>query len=488
MEKNKSLVEEAIINMKNLEEVIAENAKGILASTMKEEISELVKESLNETKTKSDVEEQDDEEIMGMMDDESEVEDEEMDVEEPEEDEEEGEMEMSMDIEEPEEDEMEDETIDLTDFPMDEVIKVFKAAKPEDEIIVKKEGGYVHLKDDGDEYLISMNESEEDELISDEYSEEEMDEMSMEEEETDEMVYEMEDEDEMSMEEDEIMYEIEMEDEDEYDDLMDLDIEDEDIYDEDDMYDEGYEPMVESKMTIKPKGVGMGHASKAKYPKSLKHGTTESKKKVTKKVETKEGNMSVKPVGKGIGKGPKFTYKEGEKMEATKGMKDVKKSETKEAARTLGNGRRFGKPGLPKPKAAPKHLNLESEVRSLREKNEEYRKALNIFRDKLNEVAVFNANLAYATRLFTEHSTTKQEKINILRRFDSIDSLKESKALYKTLKEELNSNDQGKLVKESIETVIDRNPASGSAVNLIENKTYENPQFLRMKDLMSKLK
>ena len=30
--------------------------------------------------------------------------------------------------------------------------------------------------------------------------------------------------------------------------------------------------------------------------------------------------------------------------------------------------------------------------------------------------------------------------------------------------------------------------STGSAINLIESKTYENPQFLRMKDLMSKLK
>jgi hypothetical protein len=29
---------------------------------------------------------------------------------------------------------------------------------------------------------------------------------------------------------------------------------------------------------------------------------------------------------------------------------------------------------------------------------------------------------------------------------------------------------------------------SGSAINLIESKTYENPQFMRMKDLMSKIK
>ena len=44
----KSLVEEALLQMKNLENVVSENAKGILASTMKEEIEELVKESLFE--------------------------------------------------------------------------------------------------------------------------------------------------------------------------------------------------------------------------------------------------------------------------------------------------------------------------------------------------------------------------------------------------------------------------------------------------------
>ena len=40
-----------------------------------------------------------------------------------------------------------------------------------------------------------------------------------------------------------------------------------------------------------------------------------------------------------------------------------------------------------------------------------------------------------STRLFTEHSTTKQEKINILRRFDNVETIKESKDLYKTIKE-----------------------------------------------------
>jgi hypothetical protein len=87
--------------------------------------------------------------------------------------------------------------------------------------------------------------------------------------------------------------------------------------------------------------------------------------------------------------------------------------------------------------------------------------------------------------LFTEHTTTKQEKINILRRFDDVESLKESKSLYSSIKNELNTTTQN-VVTESMEK-IGKSPASGSSQNLIESKTYENPQFLRMKDIMQKI-
>ena len=112
-----------------------------------------------------------------------------------------------------------------------------------------------------------------------------------------------------------------------------------------------------------------------------------------------------------------------------------------------------------------------------------------MFRNKLNEVAIFNSNLAYATRLFTEHSTTKQEKINILRRFDNVETLKESKTLYRSIKNELGSEKpMENTINESIQRTVQKTPSNGSAVNLIESKTYENPQFLRMKDLMTKIK
>jgi hypothetical protein len=250
----------------------------------------------------------------------------------------------------------------------------------------------------------------------------------------------MEDDDDDSMDE-EIVYEIEL--------------------GEDDDEDEDDSTVMESSMIVKPKGMGMGKA----------------------KSETPSGKVNMKGFKddmtqhKESFKGPKkFEFKEGEESDV----------ETKEAARTLGNGsRNFPKrKGLPKMKVITNDA-LQEEVEKLRAKNEEYRKALNIFREKLNEVAVFNSNLAYATRLFTEHTTTKQEKINIMRRFDNVETIKESKNLYQTIKDELGSVEKP-MVKESIVENIDRTPSKGST-NLVESKTYENPQFLRMKDLMSKM-
>jgi hypothetical protein len=486
MAKEKSLVEEAIIQMKNLEEAVAENAKGILASTMKEEIRSLVKESLNEQEDEDEIE------VDAEFDD-TDVSDDDVDN-------------LDVDMGDELDLDADDETIDLTDASTEDVLKVFRAMGPEDGVIVKKEEGMIHLSDENNdvEYVIQLSESEQDdeEFYLDKKLEEE------EEEEDDEdktkTIYEVEldetDEDEDSYEShlsgkfnSEIKERFNRRDFDDYeeeenDEIFDPEMierfnmeidpddedEDEDPFGDDDDDDEF---VVESKSKFKSKGIGMGNSSKFKYDKKPNQGEGF-------KTKMKQGTRGV-----GMGK-PKFEYKEGENMEKGKNT-PVKKIETKESARTLGNGSRNSpnRKSLPKLRVRTHESVNNSELQILREKNEEYRNALNVFRDKLNEVAVFNSNLAYATRLFTEHSTTKQEKINILKRFDTVETLKESKNLYKVVKDELsNVGKESHFVNETFERTVQKTPTSGSAVNLIESKTYENPQFLRMKDLMSKIK
>ena len=393
-----------------------------------------------------------------------------------------------MDMDTDMEDMGDDEVIDLSDedsISDEELLKVFMAMGEKDGIIVKKDDDQIHLTDENkdSEYLIQMGESEEEEY-------EMYDEMGESEEEEYEMYDEMGESDDSEIDgiiekvfnetesvdipDEQVVYEIEMDsDESEMEDPygeseIDFDVE----LDEEEMDFDVHESM-------KPKigkGAKIGKPSKFSY-KTSKGGFKESMKTGTK--------------GVGMGKVKSTIFNKPVKKETKEGVM-MGKEETKEASRTLGNGSMFRKGGLPKPRAHSKsNISIEeqrniNQVQILREKNEEYRKALNVFRDKLNEVAIFNSNLAYATRLFTEHSTSKQEKINILRRFDGVETIKESKNLYKTIKEELSTKTKGSIT-ESIETRIEKTPTSGSASTLIESKTYENPQFLRMKDLMSKI-
>jgi hypothetical protein len=547
MQENKDVVQEALIRMKQVEDVIAENAKGILASTMKEEINQLVKESLSE---------QDDDEVELDVDMDDDTEEVDMDMDTDNEDE----VEMDMDLDMTDMDS--ESPIDLTNASDEEILKVFKAMGEEDGIIVKKDGEDIHLTDNNsdNEYLVKLGESMEEEMDEQEEEmdeqEEEMDESShyggnkgdisksrkdyMEEDEDVDAVIEKlfssDDSEDMDVdvEDEEIMYEIEFDeqDDDDMDDSadMDLDEQEEEMDEQEEEMDEQEEEMDEQNWEESldeayshKKAPGItGNGPKFSYNKSAKGGFKEDKKVGPKsvgtgkakfeykkganmegkskvvKAETKEGKFGGNKGDDSRSKRDyeqKFGGNKGDKSKTHSG-KDYEKTETKEAARTYGMGSKEGR-GLRKGitnnrnyvygKNGVKVESLESEVSMLREKNEEYRKALNVFREKLNEVAIFNSNLAYATRLFTEHSTTKKEKINILRRFDGVETLKESKNLYKSIKDELGQVDT-KSINESVGNKINNTVSTGSSTTLIESKTYENPQFLRMKDLMTKIK
>jgi hypothetical protein len=417
--------------------------------------------------------------------------------------------------------------IDLTNASDEEILKVFKAMGENDGIIVKKDGDDVHLTDsDADvEYLVKLGESEEDMMEEDDMMEEEDDDMMEEDDETTNDVIDaifsgdMSGIDEEEEDMDEVVYEIEMDEEDMDEEDMDevvyeIEMDEEDMDDED-MDDEDMEDMTNE--TYKPKGVGIGKGPKFSYKDKAAGGFKEDKKQGPRtmgtgkaKFEYKKGaNMEGKSkVVKSETKEGDYGMNRGDKSKTMKGKEDYttkkgdtlkrkafEKEETKEAARTYGMGSKEGR-GLRKGitpnrnftygKNGVKTESTQEEVSMLRQKNDEYRKALNVFREKLNEVAIFNSNLAYATRLFTEHSTTKKEKINILRRFDDVETLKESKNLYKSIKDELAKVDT-KSINESVGAKLNKSVSTGSSTTLIETKTYENPQLLRMKDLISKL-
>ena len=144
----KSILEQALLQVQTLEEAVKQNAKGILASTMKQELNDLLKESLEEEdETKMPMGEQPEDEVDpeeeedDMSDDDATADDSENDTDldnEPNkdiegldsEDDEEGDEDLALP---PAEEGSEDEDVmDMTGASDDEVLKVFKAMKPED--------------------------------------------------------------------------------------------------------------------------------------------------------------------------------------------------------------------------------------------------------------------------------------------------------------------------------------------------------------------
>ncbi len=427
------LIEKALLEAEQLEETMKANAKEILSSTMKEEIQDLVKESLSE---EYDYIEEQDEDEEGI---ESEIEAEDFEdfegLEDFEDFEDEGlELGMEFDVEDETEEFDSDELppLDLTDASDEEVIKVFKAMGDEDGIIIKQSGDEIHLSDGEDEYLIKLQENmkRKEEMSEMEDMEETMYEIEMDEEDMEEEMTEMEDMEDM--EDEEVMYEIEMEE------------------------GQGYDDREDERL-----GMRRGKLS-SKDLKSMKARRDDAK------------------------------FEDREMGEAARQNNLGQRMRTGNRTNTYNKeSRKYSGINLPESEMSRNYKLLKEEVESLKTKNGEYKKALVTFKEKLNEVGIFNSNLAYATRLFTEHSTTKQEKVNILRRFDNVKSLKESKELYKVIKEELSQNvsstNSKKNISEAVERKITNSPTSGSKTKLMETKVYENPQFTRIKDLMSKI-
>jgi hypothetical protein len=403
MADKKSILEEALLDIKNIQSALNANTKEILRSVAREEIDGVVKESLKEGIYDEEEVETD---IEGDTD--SSEEDSLVDIEGSEEVEPEMEPEMGMDA-----DALGGEEMDMTSASDDDVIAIYKKLSGEDEIEIV-----------GDEIRLTVSEPGEYVIKTSDLGAPAMD-------------GEMEPEMDLEMGDDEegVDYEIEMGDDEEGEepsDLMPVDDEEgeegeeageEEIEQIDEVEDE--EETIEEKISI---GTGMS-------------------------------------VGTHRGQGPKS-------IGAPENPKSESVNESKAAKKLVSE-------------TTKKYNMLLTEASKLRAENQEFRTALKEFRNKLVETVVFNSNLTYVTKLFTEHATTKAEKQNIIRRFDEeVSSLKESKKLYKTIVNELETR---KPINESIENKIIKEATSSSSKQLNESTAYVDPSTKRILDLINRV-
>ena len=455
-EKKKSIIEEALLDAKTLEDALKANTKEMLSAHMSKEIESIVESSLREqdeetielddielegsaddeegVELKLDNEDDDSEEseelgmdVMDLPDDGEEVSDIELDLD----------TDLDLDLDGGEELELDlepmgmelgmDDVLDMTMSSDDEVVTVFKKLGPDDEVEVVKDADGIHLTDNetGAEYYIKES-------------------------------LDMMDEDDMcegcgSMDEDddeEVMYEIEMDEE----------------------LGEGHQSFSDRRSERR----GM-RKHDGENPDGLATHLRHSKQGYNDRMDDSLG------MDEDYGMDEEEVMDEDHTLARTKGRQRKGGHRNRQTSETR-NSRKPVITRKPKTNTVAESKMLK-EYNELKGKNTEYKKALNIFKDKLNEVALFNTNLAYVNRLFTENSTTKKEKMLILKRFDNADTIKESKSIYKTIKTELDAKTP---ISESVEIKVNRTVKSSKS-DLNESTAYVDPQISAIKDLMKRI-
>jgi hypothetical protein len=116
---------------------------------------------------------------------------------------------------------------------------------------------------------------------------------------------------------------------------------------------------------------------------------------------------------------------------------------------------------------------LIKENNELKSINLEFKEHLKKYKTQLYEMAVFNANLSHVNNLFVEHTTTVDEKKDILNKFKSVATIEESKSVYSQFVSTLN---ESKKSKKTIEEMVEK-PSSGGdsgSQKLNESLNVEN--------------
>lgn len=117
------------------------------------------------------------------------------------------------------------------------------------------------------------------------------------------------------------------------------------------------------------------------------------------------------------------------------------------------------------------------------EENKQLKNELVSIKESLKEAVVLNYNLGQITKLFTENTTTKEEKINIIKRFGSeAKTVEDSKKLYESVSRDLKKVNQVNV------NNIDRQLSESKSNNLlVETPIYQSDDLTESLNLMKRL-
>ena len=501
----KNIASQALLEMESLKDSIKEESKNTLKSMLADVVKDVLRESVEEDEEEKDYEVIDDEKNAkdsddkdtkdseksgevsedGAMGNEEEPVDS-MDQEAAEAPEmgQEGEMNQPVDAQEAPEESGEgedewnnysqyqvgDDTYDLTgEEDYDQIVKVYKLMKDEDQVVVKKDGSTLQLQDNGTgaEYVIDLGTDDDMESSDEGYESEEMTESRMNEGSNDPACVPDEDDEDYSFE-------------------YDSDEEDSDEEDSDD-YGKNFEGK-KSRKTMKESK----ERKEVLFEVDLGYTDNYQDKDPISGLSNNEPSKSGKSWEKGV---PSGTAKPWASKSNDKGKpfeKTVNEEEVDECGAACGNepvvdestttsirGQRdMGtKKHIPAPRKengpkAKHHVstegNYEEVVEAYKRENKALKECILKLRNGLQEARITNVNLAKVAKLFVENTVSKEEKINILNRFDKeAKTIEQSNALYESINKELNKA----TVKKNL--TLENTMKSESSNSINENKSKD---------------
>lgn len=123
-----------------------------------------------------------------------------------------------------------------------------------------------------------------------------------------------------------------------------------------------------------------------------------------------------------------------------------------------------------------------AEMKKLKAENKALKEAILAIRKNLSEAYITNANLGKITKLFLENTTSQNEKIDIVNRFSNeAKTIEQSNALYESIKRELNKPI-------STQMSINESMTSANSNVINETTTYKSNGFMASIDLMNRMK
>lgn len=118
-------------------------------------------------------------------------------------------------------------------------------------------------------------------------------------------------------------------------------------------------------------------------------------------------------------------------------------------------------------------------AKAIQEENKRYKYYLNEVKNRFQDAVVVNVSLGQIVKLFSENTTSRNEKKSIIERFSNVKTVKESKLLYETITNELNKEQKSPIV-------LEKQMASTSS-KINETPVYQSKDIMETLDLIRRM-